>query len=86
MLDWIRIPIAGGHADITFVVLGILLIAGALFARRHYERQDAERYEKALRASESRAVDEPRNADVPRDADTRRDTDTARDAEVRPGA
>lgn len=52
MLDWIRIPVSGGYADITFIVLGIALIAGALIARHRYERSESERYERTRQGEE----------------------------------
>lgn len=59
MLDWIRIPVPGGHADITFVVLGILLIVGALIARSRYERAESERYERMRQVDRGESNDQP---------------------------
>ncbi|MBC8144737.1 MAG: hypothetical protein H7X80_04070 [bacterium] len=49
MIDLITIPINGGYADITLFVFGILLIVGALFAYRHFNRKDDEEYSKRLK-------------------------------------
>jgi hypothetical protein len=91
MLDWIRIPYGNSSVDITFVVIGALLIVGALLARAYYNRKELERYEHDRHAAAGRperSVEPttPRRAGRPASSEDRGEQFRSKDVSGQPAA